>query len=302
MDINDNGKCGTRDSSVPVDKSSEAAGTASLGPSQSVDEDRSVRNETPPAIRFATRGERKDPDDMSKTKLALLAGGLLVAVLFFVFTAVAGKAPKKLAGHIQSSNHAKAVNVPPQQPHGNVIPIMNTVRTTAADNMSGQVTPAEIRHTQSSDDGVESGSSSDSERALAKPAAGASLASVPPFSATQQKWEDPQPYEQASGPKPEVQNQNNMKETSIVFVRSLVQNRSLPPLRAKLVHDGAPLLDLPPGTRIEAKLETQISSAVQAPVVAVVEYTYEIGDKVVVPAGARVYGQLAQADPVLPCL
>ena len=51
-----------------------------------------------------------------------------------------------------------------------------------------------------------------------------------------------------------------------------------------------------PGARIEAKLETQISSAVQAPVVAVVEYTYAIGDRIVVPAGARVYGQLQQAD------
>ena len=55
-------------------------------------------------------------------------------------------------------------------------------------------------------------------------------------------------------------------------------------------------LELTPGTRIQAKLETQISSAVQAPVVAVVEYTYAIGDRIIVPAGARVYGQLQQAD------
>jgi hypothetical protein len=51
-----------------------------------------------------------------------------------------------------------------------------------------------------------------------------------------------------------------------------------------------------PGMRIQAKLETQISSAVQEPVVAVVEYTYAIGDRVVVPAGARIYGKLVQAD------
>ena len=34
----------------------------------------------------------------------------------------------------------------------------------------------------------------------------------------------------------------------------------------------------------------------QDPVVAVVEYTYAIGDKIIVPAGARIYGQLVQAD------
>ena len=33
-----------------------------------------------------------------------------------------------------------------------------------------------------------------------------------------------------------------------------------------------------------------------APVVAVVEYTYAIGERIIVPAGARVYGQLQQAD------
>jgi hypothetical protein len=61
-------------------------------------------------------------------------------------------------------------------------------------------------------------------------------------------------------------------------------------------NDGAPRLELTPGTRIQAKLETQISSAVLTPVVAVVEYTYAIGDKIIVPAGARVYGQLQQVD------
>jgi len=30
--------------------------------------------------------------------------------------------------------------------------------------------------------------------------------------------------------------------------------------------------------------------------VAVVEYTYAIGDRIVIPAGARVYGSLQQAD------
>jgi len=55
-------------------------------------------------------------------------------------------------------------------------------------------------------------------------------------------------------------------------------------------------LQLKEGTRIEARLETQISSDIHAPGVAVVENTYAIGDQVLVPAGARIYGRLAQAD------
>ena len=90
--------------------------------------------------------------------------------------------------------------------------------------------------------------------------------------------------------------QNSLKEPSLTFVRSVAQNQAMVAPKANADSDGAPRLELTPGTRIQAKLETQISSAVLAPVVAVVEYTYAIGDRIIVPAGARVYGQLEQAD------
>jgi hypothetical protein len=86
-----------------------------------------------------------------------------------------------------------------------------------------------------------------------------------------------------------------LKEASLVFVRAPAQSQASNTLNHATA-DAAPVLEMTPGARIEAKLETQISSAVQAPVVAVVEYTYAIGDRIVVPAGARVYGQLQQAD------
>ena len=79
-------------------------------------------------------------------------------------------------------------------------------------------------------------------------------------------------------------------------MRSVTQNQAGVAPKVNSDDDGVAILELKPGTRIQAKLETQISSAVQAPVVAVVEYTYAIGDRIIVPAGARVYGQLQQAD------
>jgi hypothetical protein len=66
--------------------------------------------------------------------------------------------------------------------------------------------------------------------------------------------------------------------------------------KATDAEDEAPFLDVTPGSRILAKLESQISSADPTDVVAVVEYTYAIGDQVVVPAGARVLGKIQQAD------
>jgi type IV secretory pathway VirB10-like protein len=293
MSHNGNNPDATRQSPVPVEQIPVPAATEAPFPaSPSTD---SNPNEGPK--KFAIRADRKGSEEISKTKLVLLGGGLLAAVLFFVFTAVVEKAPKRPAGHAQTPQPSKPVNAPPQQFQGSVTPLMDTVHRSAPDNQSGQLSPADIRRTRSSENGGGSGSGNNSTHGFAKPAPGASLASVPSFGATQQKWEDPLPYnESPQSGETQTQQQNGLKAPSIIFVRSLAQTQLLAPSKPPSGDDSAPHLDLPPGTRIEAKLETQISSAVLAPVVAVVEYTYAIGDRIVVPAGARVYGQLAQAD------
>ena len=45
-----------------------------------------------------------------------------------------------------------------------------------------------------------------------------------------------------------------------------------------------------------ARLQAPVSSAVTAPVVAVVEYNYERDGQIVLPAGAKVFGRLAQVN------
>ena len=243
-----------------------------------------------PATRFATRAAVKGADGISKSKLILLGGGLAVAVLFFVFTAIVGKSPKKPAPVKQASQSQQAEQEQTTPPKGSVTPLMDTPRTPAPDNTSGQLGPGDIRRTRSLDNGATT------KPFAAKPVVASSLGAVPSFADTQQRWEDPAPYGGTPPAETPQTQQNSLKETSIVFVRSLAQNQAGPAPRVTSDDDGAPRLDLTPGTRIQAKLETQISSAVVAPVVAVVEYTYAIGDRIVVPAGARVYGQLQQAD------
>jgi hypothetical protein len=176
---------------------------------------------------------------------------------------------------------------------------MDTVRTAAPDNSAGQLGPGDIRRTRASTGPKVSQSSSDATEnpATAKPRAGRTLASVPTFEQTQQKWEDPAPYGDASNQSAaQNQQQNTLKDPSLVFVRSVTQSSAGTLSNTSAGGDTTPRLDLTPGTRIEAKLETQISSAVLTPVVAVVEYTYAIGERIVIPAGARVYGSLQQAD------
>jgi hypothetical protein len=285
MDINGNGKNGSGGLPAQVAETSEPT-TPERFVKAPESVDREVRAE--PGTQFATRAAVKGADGITKGKLLLLGGGLAIAVFFFVFTAVVNKSPRKLAAvkpPSQQSNQEK-----PKATQESVTPVMDTVRTPAPDNTSGQLGPSDIRRTRSLENGP------GIKPPTGKPAVASSLGNVPSFADTQQKWQDPAPYGGApTGETPQTQ-QNSLKEPSLIFVRSVTQNQVIAGSRASADNDGDPRLELTPGTRIQAKLETQISSAVLAPVVAVVEYTYAIGDRIIVPAGARVYGQLQQAD------
>lgn len=56
-------------------------------------------------------------------------------------------------------------------------------------------------------------------------------------------------------------------------------------------------LGLAPGYHVAARLESMATTAVHAPVTAVVEYNYERDGAVLIPAGSRVVGKISQADP-----
>jgi cytoskeletal protein RodZ len=246
----------------------------------------------------ATREGSEGKSRIEKSKLIMLGGGLLAAVLFLALTSLVNhSSTTKKTAEKQPGNPTQ--QQAPTQPKGSVTPLMETVQTNAQENTSGQVHPGDIKRTST----PAPGAGDYAGAALpAKPHAGSAasantLGTIPSFSDTQQKWEEPQPYGDAGhvSPVQTQQTQNALKEASLVFVRAPSQSQPA----GTLTHasaDTGPVLEMTPGSRIEAKLETQISSAVLAPVVAVVEYTYAIGDRIVVPAGARVYGQLQQAD------
>jgi len=297
MNVHDNSANGSRSGTFQIDESADRIGAQVSPASESNDRETTDGVVAQQPANLATRAGINATSGLGKNKLILLGGGLTVAVLFFVFTAIVGKSPKKQTA--EKPNVSQTGISGPKQIKGSVTPVMETVHAPAPDNSSGQLGPGDIRRTRSSDGKVSTAASSQfSPKPMAeKPAAAASLGGVPSFADTQQKWEEPQPYgEPPSSPAIQTQQQNALKEASLIFVRNPIQNQALATPRFNGDDDDAAVLQMTPGMRIEAKLETQISSAVQEPVVAVVEYTYAIGDRVVVPAGARIYGKLVQAD------
>jgi len=86
----------------------------------------------------------------------------------------------------------------------------------------------------------------------------------------------------------------DLKKPSLVFVRSTQAKLTMKP---NVPEEAEEQLPLAVGARLVARLQTPVSSAVPTPVVAVIEYNYELSGQIVLPAGAKVIGRLTQANP-----
>ena len=85
-----------------------------------------------------------------------------------------------------------------------------------------------------------------------------------------------------------------MEKPSLMYVRKA----SASPAGFQTLNDAAPQLGLglATGTRLRARLESAASTAVRAPVLAVIEYNYERDGEIIVPAGAKAVGHIREAN------
>jgi hypothetical protein len=97
-----------------------------------------------------------------------------------------------------------------------------------------------------------------------------------------------------------VNDSENLKKPSMVFVRNAVTaavvNAGYNPSQPALIERSGTSTLLPTGSRLVARLQTAVSTAVKAPAIAVIEYNYERDGEIVVPAGTKAIGQLQQAN------
>ena len=85
-----------------------------------------------------------------------------------------------------------------------------------------------------------------------------------------------------------------MEKPSLIYVRKVSTSAAGP----QTANEVAPELSLglATGTRLRARLESAASTAVRAPVLAVIEYNYEQDGEIIVPAGAKAVGHIRQAN------
>jgi hypothetical protein len=105
----------------------------------------------------------------------------------------------------------------------------------------------------------------------------------------------------AAPPTPPVRNEADaLKKASLVFVTN-TSSASARVRTASMVTEPA-LLErratalLPNGTRLVARLQSTVSTAVKTPVVAAIEYNYERDGEIIIPAGTKAFGDLQQAN------
>ena len=276
---------------TPAEQSSEESGTPGAFQAFRFLLDRARRSQKPVASR------RELSRDKSKSLFVLVGAGVALLLVFFgLFSSPKSRAP--LPGETARGAPGLGRKVTPGQeqndPAKAVTPILSAdVRQ--GDAASGsQVTPQDVGGTSPRYNqlrGVNAG-------AQEKPAAGRAK-SPGEYALKNVDFSDPAVAQLASTPNPprlpSEESDSDLKKPAIVFVRA-AQNIT-PALQSPPTEDNTLAELLPSGTRLVARLEAPVSSAVPAPVIAVVEYNYERDGEILLPAGAKVFGKLSHVSP-----
>jgi hypothetical protein len=239
-------------------------------------------------------GKGKQKASLKDNAWVLVIGGGMALVLLWL--AVAGIPRKPVpTNNTAATSRAQQAPKPPENgvtAAGSIVPLMDSGRRPNEDADKGMVHPEEIARTANK---------------KPKPYPGTNLGSIRAFE-NAPPWQ-PEPYQPGAPPATSVSQgpattgeatatkseRDALDNASLVFVRNNTASATAPrPLENNQAIDLG--IGLAPGTRLRARLESAASTAIQTPVVAVIEYNYEQNGEIVVPAGAKAFGRLEAAD------
>jgi hypothetical protein len=269
---------GFRGTQVVEEKSDRVSG----GPQPSVD------GKAP----YVPQKDKAKPSLKDNSRLLVIGAGIVLVLLLLAFNGISRRSSP--ASRTSGANGKQQQTQPSSSGRApaSMTPILDTGRSPEQDADGNLVNPDQIGHTATKQ---------------VKPSPGTNLGSVRPFD-NPQPWQ-PAPFQPGSQPAElggspteaaeaaaESRTEHDaMDKASLVFVR----NNSSSAGNARL-QDTATAIDwaigLAPGTRLRARLESAVSTAVRTPVIAVIEYNYEQNGELVIPAGAKAFGHMEAAD------
>jgi len=260
--------------------------------------------ETPPEllsslqqpIDIATRARLRAKQQFQQNRFVIIgAGALVVALLIFVATSIPHKSPAqktKIGKAAVKEEQTQAANTSVDR---SLFPITDSGRPSARESHEGFLNEKDLERSvsrRSHPSSIQPGPSN----------APGTLGSIPPFGPDQPGWQAP-PYQPGAasvgidGANLGKAEREAMEKSSLVYVRTVsaiqAESQSRDWMNLMTPEIG---LGLSTGTRLRARLESAASTAVRAPVLAVIEYTYEREGQIIVPAGAKAVGHIQEAD------
>lgn len=260
--------------------------------------------ETPPAmppiveqpIDIATRAKLRARQQFQQNRFVIIgAGALVVALLIFVATSIPHKGPVQKAKVGTTAVKEEPTQSANTSVDRSLFPITDSGRPSAKESHEGFLNEKDLEQSvtrRPHPSSIQPGPSN----------APGTLGSIPPFGPDQPGWQAP-PYQAGAAPVGVdgadlgKADREAMEKSSLVYVRtvSAPQTESQSRDRMNLMSPEIGL-GLSTGTRLRARLESAASTAVRAPVLAVIEYTYEREGQIIVPAGAKAVGRIQEAD------
>ena len=236
------------------------------------------------------------------TSMLLIAGAVVVLlVVFFGFISTKGSHRKKES----SANDAGKPNlgrvVTPSAP-GQLVPA-DKMAIAPATAKSGALEAKDIEKTKAAIPAAPGLAPNSPSNSKAVTPGTKALGDIPPFQQPNtdaehlKNWR-PEPYSGVHGnnsqtPQESQKEQDQYAKPSMVFV---AHETNLSPKSGMDLQPEPDNFGLQSGFHVAARLEMMASTALHAPVTAVIEYNYERDGKVLIPAGARAIGKITQAD------
>jgi hypothetical protein len=236
----------------------------------------------------ATRSKQRAKPQLQQNRFVIIAAGAIVAALL-VFAAVSMPhrgGPRKTKSQSATTTDRSNSENSDVGSDKSLFPITDSGRPNAKDDHQGFVNERDLERT------VTRRAPRASQPGQTN--AAGTLGSIAPFG--DQAWQAP-PYHPGSSAEAQDSDKSErdaMEKSSLIYVQKVSAIATAPSVLSNSVAE--PGLGLETGTRLRARLESAASTAVQAPVLAVIAYNYERDGEIVVPAGAKAVGHIRDAN------
>jgi len=234
----------------------------------------------------ATRAKQRARQQIQQNRFVIVAAGAIVtALLIFVAVSMPHRSRSQQASRGAATKDASTTGISAENEEKSLFPITDSGRPAAKETRQGFLNEQDLRRAV-----IHSGTDAYQPGSMNQPA---TLGSIPPFG---DKWQAP-PYgvvSSADAPDGSKTERDAVEKSSVIYLRKIPTS----PTGLQTANEREPemSLGLAAGTRLRAHLESAASTAVRAPVLAVIEYNYEQDGEIIVPAGAKAVGHIRQAN------